>query len=69
MCGSCVLAGPVRPERLLPEHLAPVVLQVFGLWARRLGWKGQWLAFVGLEVLAHGRLDEMVAERRGTDKA
>ena len=27
----------------------------------RLGGDGQWLAFVGLEVLGHGRVSEMVA--------
>ena len=30
---------------------------------------GQWLAFVGLEVLAHGRLGEVVAERMGAHKS
>lgn len=43
--------------------------QVFGLGAGGLGWQVQWLAFVGFEVLGHGRFSEMVAKRRGADKA
>ena len=35
-------------------------LQVFGFWSYRFGRKGQWLALVGLEVLVHGRLGEVV---------
>ncbi len=43
-------------------------LQVFGLRARRLGGYGQWLAFVGLEVLGHGGVGEVVLDRFGTDR-
>lgn len=46
---------------LLPEHRAPVVLQVFGLGAG-LWRKGQGFAFVGMEVLGYGRLGEVVLE-------
>ena len=44
---------------------APVPGQVFGLGAGGLRRNGQWLAFVGLEVLGYGRVSEMLAERRG----
>ncbi len=43
--------------------------QVFGFGAVSLGGDGQGLAFVGLEVLGYGLMSEMVAERRGADKA
>jgi len=43
--------------------------EVFRLGARSLGGKVQWLAFVGLEVMGHGGVREMVAERFGADKA
>ncbi len=38
----------------LPEHRAPVVLLVLGFRAGGLRRKGQWLPFVGFEVLGHG---------------
>lgn len=43
--------------------------QVFGLGSGGLRRKVQWLACVGFEVLGHGRVSEMVAQRRGTNKA
>jgi hypothetical protein len=42
--------------------------QEFGLGACRFSGNGQWLAFVGLEVLGHGCVSEMVAERFGADE-
>ena len=42
--------------------------QVFGLGVPTLSGNGQWLAFVGLEVLGHGCVSEMVAERFGADE-
>lgn len=50
------------------ENSVPVVLQVFGLRSGGFHRNGEWLAFVGLEVLAHGRLGEVVAERGGAHK-
>ncbi len=40
---------------LLPEHLLPMPREVLGLRSGGLRRYGQWLAFVGFEVLAHGR--------------
>jgi hypothetical protein len=37
-----------------------VPFKVFGFRAGGLRRNGQWLAFVGLEVLGHGRVSEMV---------
>lgn len=53
---------------LLVEHLFAMPLQVLGLRSGGLHRNGQWLAFVSLEVLAHGRFGEVVAERRGAQK-
>lgn len=47
----------------------PMPVQVDGFRARRLGGNGQWLALVGLEVLGHGGVGEMVLERLGADEA
>jgi hypothetical protein len=49
--------------------LVPVPSQVSGLVASGFGWKVQGFALVGLEVLGHGGVSEMVAQRSGADKA
>ena len=68
--GAQVGHGTLREGVLGPEAvLVPVPPQVFGLGAGGFGGNGQWLPFIGLEVLAHGRFGEMVPERRGADKA
>ena len=61
-------AGCSRPG-LPPEDLVPVERQEFGLGAGGLRRSGQWLAFIGLEVLGYGLASEMVAKRRGADRS
>jgi hypothetical protein len=43
------------------EERGAVVLEVFRLGASGFSRKMQWLAFIGLEVLGHGRVSEGVA--------
>lgn len=63
--------GPSGPHRCFwgasttVAVLRTVPRQVFGFGAGGLGGQGQWPAFEGFEVLAHGRIGEVVAERRG----